>query len=100
MTASEVFKNLIHPRREAFPNLSKLAAISLTIPVTSVECERGISRLNYIKCDQRATLSITNLNMLLMLALESKPLHYFDFDSAFEIWMMKKDRRGLRKLNV
>ena len=88
----EFFKKNLHPRREAMPNLAKIAAIALMIPVASVECERGISRLNYIKNDQRSSLSSANVNVLMKLALEAKPLRLFDFENAFQHWVTKKDR--------
>ena len=34
-----------------FPNLTKLAAIGLLLPMSSVDCERGFSTLARVKTD-------------------------------------------------
>jgi hypothetical protein len=36
-----------------YPTLSKLAAISLTLPISTADCERGFSTMNRIKTDPR-----------------------------------------------
>ncbi|CAB1425946.1 unnamed protein product [Pleuronectes platessa] len=39
-----------------YPNLAQLSAIALTIPVSSVNCERDFSAMNRIKIDLRNRL--------------------------------------------
>lgn len=43
----------IDAQPEGFPNLHKLVQVALTVPITSVNCERGVSRYNAIKTDGR-----------------------------------------------
>ena len=42
-TMHEFYKTFLLPKKEAYPILAKLACLALTLPATSVECERGFS---------------------------------------------------------
>lgn len=53
-----------------FPNLTKLAAIGLVLPVSTVDCERGFSALSRIKTDLRNRLSSRILNDLMTITVE------------------------------
>jgi hypothetical protein len=53
-----------------FPNMFKLFQIVGTIPVSTVECERGFSRQNLIKTKLRNRLSTIHLDQLLRVAIE------------------------------
>ena len=48
-----------------FPNLTKLAAIGLVLPMSTVDCERGFSVLSRIKTDLRNRISSRILNDLM-----------------------------------
>ena len=87
-------EHLLHPNRETYSNISKLSAIGLTLPVTSVNCERGISAYNAIKTDARNMLSVTHMGNMLTMYLESPGLDNFDFERSFELWVKAKERRG------
>lgn len=50
-----------------FPNIEQLLKIVCTLPVTSVECERSISRLRHLKTYLRSTMQEEGLNGLAML---------------------------------
>ena len=50
-----------------FPNIEQLLKIACTLPVTSVECERSISRLRHLKTYLRSTMQEERLNGLAML---------------------------------
>ena len=50
-----------------FPNIKKLFKIACTLPVTSTECERSVSRLRYLKTYLRSTMVEERLNGLAML---------------------------------
>ena len=41
--------HILYPSQDTYPNLSRLAAIGITLPMTSVNCGRGISAYNAIK---------------------------------------------------
>ncbi len=94
MNLAQFYEKYLHINRKTFPNLAKLAAIGTIIPVTSVECERGVIRYTWTKTDSRCGLTVSNTESLLTLALEAKPLASFDFDRAFQLWVKMRDRRG------
>ena len=89
-----VMTRFLNENRESFPNISKLAAIGLSLPVTSVNCERGISAFNAIKTDSRNMISVNHMQNLMLLYLEAKDIHSFNFEKAFETWANAKKRRG------
>ena len=53
-----------------YPTLSKLASITLTLPVSTADCERGFSTMNRIKTNPRNRLMTTTLDMLIRLSSE------------------------------
>ena len=55
-TISDVIKS-VYPLRQAFPTLLKLLHITLTICVTSAQCERCFSALKRIKTYPRSTMT-------------------------------------------
>ena len=48
-------------------NTRKLLEIACTLPVTSAECERSVSRLRYLKTYLQSTTTEDRLNGLAML---------------------------------
>ena len=55
-----------------FPNLTKLAAIGILLPMSSVDRERGFSTLARFKTDMRNRLNNKNLNHFLMISIEGQ----------------------------
>ena len=53
-----------------FPNLARIAAIGLLLPMSTADCERGFSALQRIKTDLRNRLSNKILNYLLSISIE------------------------------
>ena len=53
--------------RDFFPNIRKLLEIACTLPVSSAECERSVSQLQYLKMNLRSTTTEDHLNSLAML---------------------------------
>ena len=76
-----------------FPNLSKLAAIGLLLPMSTVDCERGFSTLSRVKTDLRNCLSNRILNHLLTISMEGPLLADFPYDIACDIWGKMRKRR-------
>ena len=76
-----------------FPNLFKLAAIGLLLPVTTVDCERGFSTLSRVKTKLRNRLSNKTLNHLLMISIEGPHPTEFPYDVACDTWAQMKQRR-------
>lgn len=79
--------------QDAFPNMSRLAAIGLSLPVSTAECERGFSAVKRIKTCQRNQMKQHTLNGLLMISLEGCGSDTFDFDAAADSWAAQKKRR-------
>ena len=53
-----------------FPNLAKLAAIGLLLPLSTVDCERGFSTFTRVKTNLRNRLASKTLNNLLVISIE------------------------------
>ena len=83
---------------DASPNLRFLVTAGLTMPTTSVECERGISAYNLIKSDSRSSMKIPTVDDQLIIYLRGPDLNNFDFNKAFERWYAAKDRRAFKSL--
>ena len=86
LVSNEVMKTL-------FPNLSKLASISLSIPVTTASVERSFSQMNLIKTRLRSSLSDRNLSNLMKITIES-PAELMDshLEEVVDIWKRKSRR--------
>ena len=56
LNESEFWSIMFKEHKAMFPNILKLRLISLVLPTTSVEAERGFSTLNYIKNDFRNSI--------------------------------------------
>ena len=76
-----------------FPNILKLLDIIYSIPLSSVECERGFSQQNLIKTDLRNKLTNDTLHMLMLVGLEGPDHRNFDYDKAVRMWFQSKSRR-------
>ena len=70
-TINDVLSEVL-PLREAFPELLKLLQISLTIAVSTAECERSFSCLKRIKHYLRSTMSEQRLVDLAVLSIEKE----------------------------
>jgi len=75
-----------------FPNIIKLISIAYTIPVSSVECERGFSKQNLIKTKCRNLLTASSLDLCMRAGLEGPDSKVFDFQKAWLIWKNEKKR--------
>lgn len=85
--------------QEQFPNTLQLLTIALTIPVSSVDCERGFSKQNLIKTKIRARLKTETVSTLMTMSVDTPELEQFDFHNAFEIWCSVKDRVICRSID-
>ena len=85
---------VLHPNKSTYQNLAKLAAIGVMLPVTSVNCERGISAYNAIKTDARIMIYVPHMDHLVTMYLQSPGLDKFDFERCFDLWVQIKDRRS------
>ena len=76
-----------------FPNLSKIGAICLSIPVTTVSVERSFSQMKLIKTHLRSSLNDKCLSNLMKIALES-PVELTDshLEEIVDVWNRKSRR--------
>ena len=65
----------------------------LTIPATSMACERDFSHMKLIKSDRRTLMSEKTLSISLMIKLEGPTIQEFNPDRAIELWFNKCERR-------
>jgi hypothetical protein len=104
--AQESFvKLLMRDFSRIFPNLINLMYILLTIPVSTVDCERGFSRMNLIKTKLRNRLRADHLDQLMRISIEGltfvereifiillvgRDLGSEDIKSAMKVFYMKR----------
>ena len=77
-----------------YPNIAKLLTIVLTLPVSTVDCERGFSRHNLIKTRLRSRLLTKNVSTLMEIAIDTPDIQHmnnFSFHRVFIIWCSQKD---------
>ena len=78
---------------EVYPNLCTLATVFLTWPQSSVNVERGFSRQNLVKTDLRNSLTVQNMDRILMIKLEGPAtITSVDWDEMLENCCMKSRR--------
>ena len=65
----DVFKAIV-PLETAFPTLKKLLQVSLTLVVSTAQCERSFSALKRIKTYLRTTMSEQRLTDIAVLSME------------------------------
>ena len=78
-----------------YPNMSKLITLALTMPVSTVDCERGFSKHNLVKTRIRARLQTKTVSTLMKMSIDTPKLSdmdRFNFSRAFELWCSIKDR--------
>ena len=79
--------------RTLFPNLSKVATISLSIPVATASVERSFSQMKLIKTRLRGSLNDTSLSHLMKIAIESlAELTDSNVEEVIDIWSRKSRR--------
>ena len=88
---SEVLLALI-PLKDAFPQLTKLVRIALTIAVSTAQCERSFSALKRIKTYLRSTMGEERLANLAVLSVEREMSRRLSLDDVVHSFA-KKDRR-------
>ncbi|KAK5859373.1 hypothetical protein PBY51_020933 [Eleginops maclovinus] len=58
---------------QLYPSMSQLAAIALTVPISSVNCERDFSMMNRVKTDLRNGLQGDHLAACMLLSISRPP---------------------------
>ncbi|CAM4610200.1 unnamed protein product [Leuciscus chuanchicus] len=72
---------------DAYSNINKVVKLSLTLPLSSAACERGLSHLNIIKTKYRSRLSHARLSALMQIHLSTQTTETFDPKHAVDLWM-------------
>ena len=80
---------------DRYTHLFRFKKFVETVPLTSVECERIFSAMNFIKDKSKNTLSTKNLFYRIALKVQGQQVDQFDYGGAFEIWKGKKSRTGI-----
>ena len=75
-----------------FPNLSKIGAICLSIPVTTASVERSFSQMKLIKTRLRSSLNDKSLSNLMKIALESPDKLTDSHLEVVNVWNRKSRR--------
>ncbi|XP_058469224.1 uncharacterized protein LOC131443548 isoform X3 [Solea solea] len=75
--------------RQIYPLLSRLAAVALVIPVSSVDCERDFSTMNRVKSDLRNSLQGEHLAVCLRVSINGSNPEEFNFGRALELFFTK-----------
>ena len=81
--------------KSTYPSVAVAAERLLVSPVSTVDCERGFSKMNLIKTDIRNKLNINNLQNIMRISMHDSDEHSFKFEEAFSKWAAKKARRIL-----
>ncbi|KAK0135006.1 Zinc finger protein 862 [Merluccius polli] len=72
-----------------YPNLCKLAAIALTVPLSSVNCERDFSTMNRVKTDLRNRLQGEHLEACMRISISGPSVQEFPYEEALKIFFRK-----------
>ena len=72
--------------KEEYANFLALMDLLLTLPSTSVVCERGFSQMKHIKTDWRNRLGSATLCDLLRIIMHAPDLDNFDPIDAIHLW--------------
>ena len=77
-----------------FPNLAKLAAIGLLLPMSAVDCERRFSALTRVNTNLRNRLSAKTLDHLLVITSEGpiSPTDHF-YNQVCDHWASWRNQR-------
>ncbi|KAF3856799.1 hypothetical protein F7725_017522 [Dissostichus mawsoni] len=72
-----------------YPTISQLAAIALTVPVSSVNCERDFSTLNRVKTNIRNRLQGDHLAACMWISINGPEVSDFPYQEALETFFRK-----------
>ena len=96
MSVHQLMSHLVNSEelKLMFPNLSNLATIGLLLPMSTVDCERGLSALTRVKTNLHNRLSAKTLNHLLVITSEGpiSPTDHF-YDQVCDLWASWRNRR-------
>lgn len=80
--------------KKAFPNITILLTIFLTVPLSSAECERSFSVLKRLKTWLRTTMGQDRLSSLALIQINPEILDSLDRKYLVEKFASTKERRA------
>jgi hypothetical protein len=86
MRERDVIFTHIMQSQTIYPQLVILLEYFLTLPISSVECERSFSKMNNIKTERRNRLGEDTLCALMMISINGCKLDEFDPAESIRIW--------------
>lgn len=89
----ELWSLIVKFHNEQFPNLLKLAALALTHPVHTADCERAFSAQNSVTTPLRNRLTPEHCGQLMRIMIQGPKLQEFDFKEALCLWQKAKSRK-------
>lgn len=85
---------------ELVPSLSLLFERCITVPLSTVACERGFSKLALIKNKLRNRLETETIDRLMRISLlDNDRFKNLNLNEAYIRWEQKKKRTGIFKIN-
>ena len=85
----------LSPFKSAFPNLFKLIQISLTISVSTAQCERCFSALKRIKTYLHSTMNNERLANVAILSIESEIAKQISLEAVVDIFAAEDNNRKI-----
>ena len=76
----------------AYPNVTCLYKLCLTLPVTTATTERSFSKLKIVKTAMRSTMIEDRLSALLVLSTERDLKDKVNFDQVFDAFALSRPR--------
>ena len=61
-------------------------ATILVIPTSTIVCERGFSKQNWVKSERRTRLNLDTLDALMRVSLNGFGAEFMDWHCIFEFW--------------
>ena len=85
----------LSPFKSAFPNLFKSIQISLTILVSTAQCERCFSALKRIKTYLRSTMNNERLANVAILSIEREIAKQISLEAVVDIFAAEDNNRKI-----
>jgi hypothetical protein len=95
LTMSQLLPPFIAQAKEWTPQLWQLAVIAMSLPVSTVDCERGFSTMKRIKTRLRSSLRQETLDQLMRISELGPPQDQVDWSAVLKIWNSQRQRKLL-----
>ncbi|KAK3107310.1 hypothetical protein FSP39_011602 [Pinctada imbricata] len=96
-STAEIWGLIRQYHEEDFPNLLTMAALALTHPIHTSDCERAFSKQNLVTSPLRSRISSDHCDELMRVMIEGPSLAEFNYKEALEMWRNTKSRCIFKK---